>query len=43
MGLRKYDDAGAIQENRDLGPAGEGPLQVESGTVMEIAYLSLCT
>lgn len=43
MGLRKYASDGAIAEQRDYGPAGEGTLQVEGGTVMEIAYLALCT
>jgi hypothetical protein len=30
-------------EQKDHGAAGEGALPVEGGTVMEIAYLALCT
>lgn len=43
LGHRRYDEAGAIAESRDIGPAEEAPLPIESGTVTEIAYLSLCT
>jgi hypothetical protein len=43
MALRKGAGAAAAPEQRDYGPAGEGALPVESGTVMEIAYLALCT
>ncbi|HEV7658647.1 MAG TPA: hypothetical protein VGO55_02255 [Allosphingosinicella sp.] len=43
LGHRRYDEAGAIAESRDIGPGEEAPLPVESGTVTEIAYLSLCT
>lgn len=34
---------GAIGERRDYGPNGEGVLPIENGTVMEIAYLAVCT
>lgn len=34
---------GAIGERRDYGPNGEGALPIENGTVMEIAYLAICT
>jgi len=34
---------GAIGERRDYGPNGEGALPIENGTVMEIAYLAVCT
>jgi len=43
MALRKYSPNGAITEERTLGPSGEGAAAVESGTVMQIAYLALCT
>ena len=43
MGVRKYGSNGAITEERDFGPNGEGAAAVESGTVMQIAYLALCT
>ncbi|HYI48372.1 MAG TPA: hypothetical protein VEX35_07910 [Allosphingosinicella sp.] len=43
LGHRRYDAAGAIAESREIGPAEEAPLPIESGTVTEIAYLSLCT
>jgi hypothetical protein len=43
MALRKHGPTGAITEQKDHGAAGEGALQIESGTVMEIAYLALCT
>ena len=43
MAVRKYGSNGAITEERDFGPAGEGAAAVESGTVMQIAYLALCT
>jgi hypothetical protein len=43
MALRKHDPAGAVVEQRDYGPAGEGVAPIETGTVMEIAYLALCT
>lgn len=43
LGHRRYDAAGAIAESREIGPGEEAPLPIESGTVTEIAYLSLCT
>ena len=43
MALRKHGPTGAVTEQRDHGPNGEGALKVEGGTVMEIAYLALCT
>jgi hypothetical protein len=43
MALRKHGPSGAVTEQRDFGPGGEGAAQVEGGTVMEIAYLALCT
>lgn len=43
MALRKIGADGAVSEEKDYGPGGEGALAVEGGTVMEIAYLALCT
>lgn len=43
LGHRRYDAAGAIAESREIGPEQEAPLPIETGTVTEIAYLSLCT
>jgi hypothetical protein len=43
LGHRRYDADGALVESRDIGPQEEAPLPIESGTVTEIAYLSLCT
>lgn len=43
MALRKYSAAGAVAEQRNYGETGEGALKVEGGTIMEIAYLALCT
>lgn len=43
LGHRRYDAAGAIAESREIGPGQEPPLPIESGTVTEIAFLSLCT
>ena len=42
MAVRKPGASGA-EEQRDYGPGGEGAMAVEGGTVMEIAYLALCT
>jgi hypothetical protein len=42
MALRKHAADGAVSE-KGYGPNGEGALKVEGGTVMEIAYLALCT
>jgi hypothetical protein len=43
MALRKIGQDGAVTEEKDYGAGGEGALGVEGGTVMEIAYLALCT
>ena len=40
---RRQDAEGNITESRDYGPEERGPLPIEGGTVMEIAFLSLCT
>ena len=40
---RLYDAAGAVVEERDYVDSEQVPSNVESGTVTEIAYLSLCT
>ncbi|MDP8912916.1 MAG: hypothetical protein M3N39_05015, partial [Pseudomonadota bacterium] len=43
MAVRKYGSNGAITEERGFGPDGEGAAAIEEGTVMQIAYLALCT
>lgn len=43
MELRKHGPNGAVTEQRSFGPNGEGATAVEGGTVLEIAYLSLCS
>lgn len=43
MALRKTGSDGAVSDEKNYGPDGEGALAVEGGTVMEIAYLALCT
>lgn len=43
MGFRQYGQAGTVVAEREYGPTGEGAITVEAGTVMEIAYLALCT
>ena len=40
---RVQDAAGAVTDFREYARDAEGPLPVEGGTVMEIAYLALCT
>ena len=42
LGGRKYNAAGALTEQKDY-PAPEGPLPVEAGTVMELAFRGVCT
>jgi hypothetical protein len=42
LGGRKYNPAGALIEQKDY-PKPEGPLPVESGTVMELAFHGVCT
>ena len=41
MAARRLD-AGQVAEERNYGPGGEGALPVEAGTVMELAFRSLC-
>lgn len=43
MATRRHGPDGAVLEERDFGPGGEGAAAVAGGTVMEIAYLALCT
>ena len=40
---RAQDSAGAVTDYREYARDAEGPLPIEGGTVMEIAYLALCT
>lgn len=42
LGGRKYSPAGAMIEQKDY-PAPEGPLPVETGTVMELAFRGVCS
>lgn len=42
LGGRKYSPAGALIEQKDY-PKPEGPLAVETGTVMELAFHGVCT
>ena len=41
LGGRKYSPAGALIEQKDY-PKPEGPLAVEAGTVMELAFRGVC-
>ena len=43
MAYRRLAADGSVAEERDYRPAGEGAIAVAGGTVMEIAYLALCT
>jgi len=43
MALRRHGPDGSVTEERDYRPGGEGVLPIAGGTVMEIAYLALCT
>jgi hypothetical protein len=43
LAVRRHGPDGAVVDERDFGPAGEGVNPVAGGTVMEIAYLALCT
>ena len=40
---RRQDAAGTVTEHREYARDAEGPLPIEGGTVMEIAFLALCT
>ena len=40
---RRQDASGAVVDYHEYARDAEGPLPVEGGTVMEIAYLALCT
>jgi hypothetical protein len=40
---RRQDAEGNVVESREYPPEEQGPLPIEGGTVMEIAFLSLCT
>lgn len=42
LGGRKYNPAGALLEQKDY-PTPEGPMAVEAGTVMELAFRGVCT
>ena len=40
---RRQNETGANSEYHEYAPDADGPLPIEGGTVMEIAYLALCT
>jgi hypothetical protein len=42
LGGRKYSPAGAMIEQKDY-PKPEGPMAIETGTVMELAFRGVCT
>jgi hypothetical protein len=43
MELRKHGANGEVTEQRSYGPNGEGAVPARDGTVLEIAFLSLCS
>ena len=43
MAFRRHSPDGQVAEERDYRPNGEGATAIAGGTVMEIAYLALCT
>jgi hypothetical protein len=43
LGLKRFGANEEVVDNVDYGPNGEGAAPIEGGTVMEIAYLALCT
>ena len=43
LAYRRHMTDGTLAEERDYRPAGEGMTPIAGGTVMEIAYLALCT
>ena len=43
LARRRQDAAGAVSDYREYAADAEGPMPVEGGTVMEIAYLAMCT
>lgn len=43
LARRRQDASGLVSDYQEYPPGSEGPLPVEGGTVMEIAYLAMCT
>lgn len=43
LASRKHDEKGAVTEEMQHGPNGAGANAIQGGSVIEIAYLSLCT
>ena len=43
LARRRQDARGLVSDYQEYPPGSEGPLPVEGGTVMEIAYLAMCT
>ena len=43
LARRRQDAGGTVSDYQEYPPGAEGPMPVEGGTVMEIAYLAMCT
>ena len=43
LARRRQDARGLVSDYQEYPPGSEGPMAVEGGTVMEIAYLAMCT
>ena len=43
LARRRQDATGQVSDYQEYPPGSEGPMAVEGGTVMEIAYLAMCT
>jgi len=43
LARRRQDERGLVSDYQEYPSGSEGPLPVEGGTVMEIAYLAMCT
>ncbi len=43
LARRRQDASGLVSDYQEYPPGSEGPMAVEGGTVMEIAYLAMCT
>ena len=43
LARRRQDALGLVSDYQEYPPGSEGPMAVEGGTVMEIAYLAMCT
>ncbi len=43
LAFRQYDGSGAVALEAEYGAAAEAPRAAEPGSLMEVAYLALCT